>query len=200
MKIIKRKIDNVVIYAGDDLSITSAGVQGDNFIDNQTTTENAVLETVNNLPEFYQGGCFAYDGSWFLTDYGAETLLDVPVNACRGLPEYEINFTAVSTKVKKAELIEISGTILNADGNTLPEGYRDLHAPVVRVCNCSDRIYDSFPVPFTVDADGTFTISFAPPVLGYYTVKQNDINSDPKMKNKVYLKLKTVTTFFVMGN
>lgn len=198
MKIIKRKKDNVVVYAGDDLAITSDGVKGDNFVDNRTTTENAVLEMVNNLPEFYQGGCFAYDGSWLLTEYGAETLTGIPVNACRSLPEFEINFIAENTTLKKNNPIEITGTILNAEKATLPAEYRELHAPVVRVCNCSDRIYDSFPVAFTVAADGSFSLSFTPTAPGYYAVKQNDINSDPKMKNKVYLKLQTDTKFLVM--
>lgn len=78
IKIIKRKSDNVVLYANDDLELTANGVTGTNFRAKRITTANAIIEEVASLPDDWCGLWYTYsNGGWAYAAYGIETKADL---------------------------------------------------------------------------------------------------------------------------
>jgi hypothetical protein len=83
MQIIKDS-NNVVIYAGDGLILTTTGMTGPGFSAPTIKSTTHTLETVDSAPSDWAGGWYSYDGEWALTDYGtaqkaakeAQALLD----------------------------------------------------------------------------------------------------------------------------
>jgi hypothetical protein len=62
--IIKRIGDDVVLYAG-NVTLTEAGVQGEDFVDTTTTPDVAVQEEISALPEGWFGAGWSYtNGVW----------------------------------------------------------------------------------------------------------------------------------------
>ncbi len=71
MKIIKEKSTNIVIFAERNLSLTSAGVQGDNFRASNIKPEFYELVTTDSIPSDYQGHHYTYtDSTWTRTPAG----------------------------------------------------------------------------------------------------------------------------------
>ncbi len=67
MKLIKRKKDNIVIYAGDQYRLTIDGVICSEFIDPNTTPANAEqIEIDGGLPEYFTPGRYIWDDEWQL--------------------------------------------------------------------------------------------------------------------------------------
>ena len=70
MKIIKEKSTNIVIFAERNLSLTSAGVQGDNFRASNIKPDRYELVTTDSVPNDYQGHHYTYTDSWTRTPAG----------------------------------------------------------------------------------------------------------------------------------
>lgn len=70
MKIIKLTATNIVLYAGDDVSLTAGhAITQSGSIDPSTTTANAVMETGAILPDGWTGGAWTYAaGVWTLVN------------------------------------------------------------------------------------------------------------------------------------
>lgn len=65
MKIIKRLLDNVVIFAGDDLAIDQDGCRGTGWQFRNIDPNDLTLEEVDNIPAPFVGGGWSYaDGVW----------------------------------------------------------------------------------------------------------------------------------------
>lgn len=73
-KIIKRTLDGVVLYAGDDLSLDGTRATNGQGTDRTTTTANAVLIGGVELPADWRGGEYTYvGGAWALSEQGEVT-------------------------------------------------------------------------------------------------------------------------------
>jgi hypothetical protein len=69
MKIIKRKIDNVVVFVGTELSLSTSGAVGHGFKAPNVTSAGYALETVFGIPDDWRGGWYSYaDGIWIKTN------------------------------------------------------------------------------------------------------------------------------------
>jgi hypothetical protein len=75
-KIIIRNDDSVVVYAGDDIALSTAGASGSGWIDPATTTANATLASDVSLPAIWASGAYAYaSGAWSIVK---QSLIPVP--------------------------------------------------------------------------------------------------------------------------
>ncbi|HYF18685.1 MAG TPA: hypothetical protein VEA40_12525 [Ramlibacter sp.] len=69
MRIILRKVDGVVVYAGDDLELSADGATGSQpspWVDRGTTSENADLKVGVTLPSDWKGGHFVFEAGVFV--------------------------------------------------------------------------------------------------------------------------------------
>lgn len=72
MKIIKYKSNNIVIYAGEDLELTEIGLKNKDLFSPIITTENSIIEEVNNIPNDFKGNHYKYeDNTWIKTNIGS---------------------------------------------------------------------------------------------------------------------------------
>ncbi len=71
MKIIKRKSDDVVIFAEYDLNLTAEGASGRGWISNLVTSADHALEEVGALPQYFIGLGWKYNGTFTQTAEGA---------------------------------------------------------------------------------------------------------------------------------
>lgn len=65
MKIIKRASDNTVLFAGDDLTLDITGCGGAGWLHRGITTNNAVIEAVDALPDEFEPGQWTYAGGFW---------------------------------------------------------------------------------------------------------------------------------------
>lgn len=71
MKIIIRNVDNVAVYAGDDLVLSDDGVTGDGWFSPHFTIANATLVDAD-MPPNWRGGAWSYaEGEWAVHDAAA---------------------------------------------------------------------------------------------------------------------------------
>ncbi|MXS81583.1 DUF4376 domain-containing protein [Nitrosomonas oligotropha] len=77
MKIIKRRADNVVLFAGNDLVLDEQGLRGAGWTFRSNIDPNElVLEEAAEIPEGFTGGGWAYaDGVWTINALGEQALL-----------------------------------------------------------------------------------------------------------------------------
>ena len=68
MNIIRRKSDNIVLYAANDLYLVESECRGNGWVDATNTNANCELLTVDEIPNNFKGGSFIYDGTWTLID------------------------------------------------------------------------------------------------------------------------------------
>jgi hypothetical protein len=69
MKIIKRNSDNVVIYAGEDLTLDTRASNGE-WVDASASTATHALIDGMTLPADWAGGAYTYNGAWAYTTSG----------------------------------------------------------------------------------------------------------------------------------
>lgn len=73
MKIIKNSTTNVVIYAGDDLTLINNTASGDGWIHEGLT--GYVIQDCNNIPANYVGSCFTYNNNVWKVIVGCESIV-----------------------------------------------------------------------------------------------------------------------------
>ena len=73
METIIRKADHVVLYAGDNLTLSVDGLRGPGWIDPSLTSITATVQDLT-LPEDWIPGAYAYNGAWTVAD---QSILDV---------------------------------------------------------------------------------------------------------------------------
>lgn len=71
MQIIKDS-NNVVVYAGGPFTLTETGMYGLGFYAPNINLEKYSLETIQALPDDWEGGWYVYDGEWVLTQFGSD--------------------------------------------------------------------------------------------------------------------------------
>ena len=79
MRILKRKIDNVVIVSAQEITIEANGMlRCDNVIYSDCNEESCIVEDVLELPTNLIGGCFTYDNGVFtlISKYPVEQALE----------------------------------------------------------------------------------------------------------------------------
>ncbi len=70
--IIVRNIDSTVLYAGSNLTLSAGGATGSGWRDDNTTSNNASVIDVTNLPAGWTGGVWNYiNGAWGIADTAA---------------------------------------------------------------------------------------------------------------------------------
>ena len=104
MKIIKEKSTNIVIFAEQNLTLTSAGVQGDNFRASNIKPELYELVTTDSVPSDYQGHHYTYTDSWTRTPAGLASAKIVKIAELAAL-RFE----------KETQGIDISGSTIRTD-------------------------------------------------------------------------------------
>lgn len=69
MRIIKRTSDNLVVFASNNLKLTSEGASGDDWETTVVTDSDHTLETVKDLPAGFVPGNWTYSGgTWLRTE------------------------------------------------------------------------------------------------------------------------------------
>lgn len=95
MKIIKRKSDNVVIFAGDDLVLDENGCRGDGWQLRNMDSSSLSLEDVESIPEQFVGSGWAYaDGIWTSNQIADQVIL--PAARAEKIEQFTEQATAVN--------------------------------------------------------------------------------------------------------
>lgn len=93
MKIVKRASDNVVLFAGEDLALDQYGVSGNGWRYTSITTANAILETVNSLPDNFAPGEWTYAGGVWTPSASIDAIILANAKADK-LVELQTSFDA----------------------------------------------------------------------------------------------------------
>lgn len=76
MKIIKRIADNVVLFAGSDLTLNDSGVHGPGWSFEKINPAILSIENVDSVPEYFIGGGWTYNnGEWASNSTGNNYML-----------------------------------------------------------------------------------------------------------------------------
>ena len=70
MKILVRNSDKAVVHADSGLALTATKCRGNGWRDGNFNTSNATVQEAD-LPEYWLGGAWGYDGHWFVIDQKA---------------------------------------------------------------------------------------------------------------------------------
>lgn len=70
MKILVRNSDSAVIHADSGLTLTATECRGDGWRDGNFNASNSAIQEVD-LPEYWIGGAWGYNGHWFVIDQKA---------------------------------------------------------------------------------------------------------------------------------
>lgn len=76
MKIIRRKADNVVLFAEQGLALDADGARGDGWVARFVTTADAELVAGVQPPADFLGGCYTYAGGVWAVAPGVQAQLD----------------------------------------------------------------------------------------------------------------------------
>lgn len=72
INLVRRKSDNVVLFAGDTYSITESGLVSSAFKAPTITEIGHEIVECESIPDDWKGGWYAYNGEWVLTEFGTE--------------------------------------------------------------------------------------------------------------------------------
>ena len=90
MKIIKRNTDNIVLYAGDSLTLDTRATNGEWQDLNANSTTHTLIDSVN-LPADFTGGYYTYiAGVWALTASG-QAAVDAILSTLKTAKNLQIN-------------------------------------------------------------------------------------------------------------
>jgi hypothetical protein len=93
MKIIKRQSDNVVIFAGDDLSLDQNGCRGAGWQLRNIDPNELAIEDVDSTPAQFVGGGWSYeDGVWTSNSIADQVIL--PAKRAEKIAQFTVQATA----------------------------------------------------------------------------------------------------------
>ena len=129
MKILIRDLDNVVVYAQDDLDLTDTGASGEGWVNRHLTTANARIEDAP-MPELFAAGIWTYSGGvWALHNQtGYDALVGATLN-----PQIKAKIAVLESSITERMWREalIGKTDVNAQtGKTSKQQIIDIDAAI----------------------------------------------------------------------